>query len=236
MRRGIHSLTSVFYYLGNVHPSTPEGFSACSFMAVDNAAGLIQDFTSAVEALGLTGVLRHDHLTTPHKGKALPTPAKRLDSRDGEAQLPFLPDSCLKPGAAREWFRPSRTRSSRATRTSTLDEHIAAPYLLARCSWLGCDNRVEAGFDWEPYRQSPGLSRLVQRGHRKLHNRAGHKRCSSLRNAETQKRCTKLAAANVRHNRQFKRGNVRQLNLVFLGFTNCRGRAEIPLLAYDFAK
>jgi hypothetical protein len=41
-------------------------------MAVENPAGLIQDFTSAVQALGLTCVVRHDHHAAPHKGKALP--------------------------------------------------------------------------------------------------------------------------------------------------------------------
>jgi hypothetical protein len=41
-------------------------------MAVENPAGLIQDFASAVQALGLNCVVRHDHQAAPHKGKGLP--------------------------------------------------------------------------------------------------------------------------------------------------------------------
>jgi hypothetical protein len=41
-------------------------------MAIQNAAGLIQDFVTVAQALGLTCVVRHDHHAAPHKGKALP--------------------------------------------------------------------------------------------------------------------------------------------------------------------
>jgi hypothetical protein len=40
---------------------------------MENPAGLIQDFTSAVRGLGLTCTVRHEHQPAPHKGKALPT-------------------------------------------------------------------------------------------------------------------------------------------------------------------
>ena len=45
----------------------------CALMGVENPAGLIQDFTSALRGLGLTCTVRHEHQPAPHKGKALPT-------------------------------------------------------------------------------------------------------------------------------------------------------------------
>ncbi len=41
-------------------------------MDVDNSSGLIQDFESALQSLGLRCAIRHEHQPAPHKGKALP--------------------------------------------------------------------------------------------------------------------------------------------------------------------
>jgi hypothetical protein len=41
-------------------------------MAVENASRLIQDFALALQPLGLTCAVYHDHQPAPHKGKPLP--------------------------------------------------------------------------------------------------------------------------------------------------------------------
>jgi hypothetical protein len=44
------------------------------------------------------------------------------------------------------------------------------------------------------------------------------------------------AATNVRHNRQFEYGHIRQIDTVDFNLPNRRRRTEIPLLAHNFAK
>jgi len=40
----------------------------------------------------------------------------------------------------------------------------------------------------------------------------------------------------MRHNGQFKYGDIRELNMVFLDLAYCLWWAEIPLLAHNFSK
>jgi hypothetical protein len=42
-------------------------------MAVENPAGLIQEFIAALQPLTLAGTIQHNHQPAPHKGKPLPS-------------------------------------------------------------------------------------------------------------------------------------------------------------------
>jgi len=68
--------------------------------------------------------------------------------------------------------------------------------------------------------------RLALREHR--HNKS--------RQAQILERGTGSSATIVRHHDQFKCGDIREFNLVFLDFAHRVRWAEIPLLAHDFSK
>src|SRR5213080_4106174 len=56
------------------------------------------------------------------------------------------------------------------------------------------------------------------------------------RQAQTLERGASRSAAVIRHNDQFKCGDIREFNLVFLDFAYRVRGAEIPLLAHDVSK
>ena len=77
------------------------------------------------------------------------------------------------------------------------------------------------------HRMSPVVRlRLALREHR--HNKS--------RQAQILERGASRSAAVIRHNDQFKCGDIREFNLVFLDFAYRVRWAEIPLLAHDFSK
>src|SRR6266568_2124751 len=61
-------------------------------------------------------------------------------------------------------------------------------------------------------------------------------RHNKSRQAQILERGASHAAIIVRHNDQFKHGDIREFNLVFLDFAYRARGAEIPLLAHDFTK
>src|SRR5438309_7156747 len=61
-------------------------------------------------------------------------------------------------------------------------------------------------------------------------------RHNKSRQAQILERGASHAAIIVRHNDQFKHGDIREFNLVFLDFAYRVRWAEIPLLAHDFSK
>src|SRR5438067_5996533 len=61
-------------------------------------------------------------------------------------------------------------------------------------------------------------------------------RHNKSRQAQILERGASHAAIIVRHNDQFKHGDIREFNLVFLDFAYRVRWAEIPLLAHDFTK
>src|SRR5207253_11416034 len=61
-------------------------------------------------------------------------------------------------------------------------------------------------------------------------------RHNKSRQAQTLERVASRSAAVIRHNDQFKCGDIRKFNLVFLDFAYRVRGAEIPLLAHDFSK
>src|SRR2546430_5969178 len=61
-------------------------------------------------------------------------------------------------------------------------------------------------------------------------------RHNKSRQAQTLERGASRSAAVIRHNDQFKCGDIRKFNLVFLDFAYCVRGAEIPLLAHDVSK
>jgi len=56
------------------------------------------------------------------------------------------------------------------------------------------------------------------------------------RQAQALERGANCTAAKVRYDRKFERGDIGEFDTVFLNFSHRRRRAEIPLLADDFAK
>src|SRR3989441_8130974 len=61
-------------------------------------------------------------------------------------------------------------------------------------------------------------------------------RHNKSRQAKILERGASRSAAVIRHNDQFKHGDIRKFNLVFLDFAYRVRWAEIPLLAHDFSK
>src|SRR5438552_16074782 len=61
-------------------------------------------------------------------------------------------------------------------------------------------------------------------------------RHNKSRQAQILERGASRSAAVIRHNDQFKCGDIRKFNLVFLDFAYRARWAEIPLLAHDFSK
>src|SRR5437867_1546813 len=61
-------------------------------------------------------------------------------------------------------------------------------------------------------------------------------RHNKSRQAQTLERGASRSAAVIRHNDQFKCGDIREFNLVFLDFAYRVRGAEIPLLAHDVSK
>ena len=56
------------------------------------------------------------------------------------------------------------------------------------------------------------------------------------RQAQTRERGASQPSTDVRHNDQFKNGDIHQCNLKLLDLADCAGRTEIPLLADNFSK
>src|SRR6266550_7136797 len=61
-------------------------------------------------------------------------------------------------------------------------------------------------------------------------------RHNKSRQAQTLERGASRSSTDVRHNDQFKHGDIRKFNLIFLDFVYRIKWAEIPLLAHDFSK
>ena len=59
--------------------------------------------------------------------------------------------------------------------------------------------------------------------------------CGS-RQPQTLERSASRSATDIRHNDEFKYGDVREFNLIFLDLAYCVRWAEIPLLPYNFSK
>src|SRR6202035_2394570 len=60
-------------------------------------------------------------------------------------------------------------------------------------------------------------------------------RCES-KQAQNLERGASRSSTNVRHNRQFKNGDIRKFNLIFLHLARCIRRTEIPPLAHNLSK
>ena len=65
---------------------------------------------------------------------------------------------------------------------------------------------------------------------------AGTHLAASSRQAETLERGASRSSTDVRHNDQFKNGDIREFNLIFLVLACCLRGTEIPLLAHNFSK
>src|SRR2546428_14026859 len=61
-------------------------------------------------------------------------------------------------------------------------------------------------------------------------------RHNKSRQPQTLERGASRSSTDVRHNAQFKHGDIREFNLVLLDFAYRARGAEIPLLAHDFTK
>src|ERR1039457_3839546 len=59
---------------------------------------------------------------------------------------------------------------------------------------------------------------------------------SEPRQAQTLERGASRSSTGVRHNDQFKNGDIGEFNLIFLDLAYCLRRIEIPLLAHNLSK